>query len=260
MRISNPRRTAQWIYARTRLLDLELVHPVISENVSWRALAVVLHQELHPNQTVYVLIDARAVLDSSGKPFVGLAGSDLSSLPVRQSTTTTMVVSFAELVQLAGRNASFRIALRAKAEVLCGKNTMIRKGLQIGHNDCPNAGLDKSRAYMKGNLDFISATKCSLDDIRDVLANNRRWQGVRTGQISNVDLVSLSGPTSMVHRRPVSSSCFALERRCFVQAPQRLCWIPPTLLSWTERQSSFSQSSLRRWAYSILHSIPMRSR
>ena len=122
------------------------------------------------------------------------------------------VVSFAEPVQLAGRNVSFRIALRAKAEVLCGKNTMIRKGLQIGHNDSPNVGLDKSRAYMKGNLDFISATKCSLDDIREVLANNRRWQGVRTGQISNVDLVSPSGPTSMVHRRPVSSSCFALEK------------------------------------------------
>ena len=35
---------------------------------------VVLDQELHPNQTVYVLIDARAVLDSS-KLFVGLAGT-----------------------------------------------------------------------------------------------------------------------------------------------------------------------------------------
>ena len=33
----------------------------------------------------------------------------------------------------------------------------IRKGLQIGHNDCPNAGLDKSRAFMEGNLGFIFA-------------------------------------------------------------------------------------------------------
>ena len=51
---------------------------------------------------------------------------------------------------------------------------MIRRGLQIGHKDCPNAGLDKSRADMKGNLDFIFATKCSLNDIREVWANNRR--------------------------------------------------------------------------------------
>ena len=84
-----------------------------------------------------------------------------------------MVVSFAEPVQLAGMNVSFRIALPVKAEVLCGKNTMFQKGLQIGHNDCPNAELDKSRADMKGNLDLIFATKCSLDDIREVLANNK---------------------------------------------------------------------------------------
>ena len=64
---------------------------------------------------------------------------------------------------------------------------MIGKGLQVGHNDCPNAGLDKLRAYMKGNLGFIFATNCSLDDIREVLANNKRWQGAGTGQISNVD-------------------------------------------------------------------------
>ena len=53
---------------------------------------------------------------------------------------------------------------------------MNRKDLQIGHNDCPNAGLEKLRAYMKENLGFICATNCSLDDIREVLANNRRWQ------------------------------------------------------------------------------------
>ena len=45
------------------------VHPAISEDVSWRTLVVVLDQELHPNQTV---------LDSSGKLFVGVAGSDFN--------------------------------------------------------------------------------------------------------------------------------------------------------------------------------------
>ena len=43
------------------------VNPVTSENVSWRILAVVLDQELHPNQTVYTLIDAKVVPDSSGQ-------------------------------------------------------------------------------------------------------------------------------------------------------------------------------------------------
>ena len=114
------------------------VHPVTSENVLVRTLVVEMDQELHPNQIVYVLIDARAVLDSTGKPFVGLAGSDFNFAVAEQvivpngtvtfpageaSTTTTIVVSFAEPVQLAGGNASFRIALRGRAELLCGKNT-----------------------------------------------------------------------------------------------------------------------------------------
>ena len=127
-------------------------------------------QELHPNQNVYVLIDARAVLDSSGRPSVGLAGSDFNFAVAEQvivpsdtvtfpagkaSTTTTIVVSFAEPLQLAGGNVFFRIALWVRAEVLCGKNTMIRKGLQIGHKDCHKAGWDNLRAHMKGNLGFI---------------------------------------------------------------------------------------------------------
>ena len=45
------------------------VRPVNS--VLWRTMVVVLDQELYPNQTVYVLVGARAVL--GGKPFVVLA-------------------------------------------------------------------------------------------------------------------------------------------------------------------------------------------
>ena len=114
------------------------VHPVTSENVSWRTLVVVMDQELHPNRTVYILIDARAVLDSCGNPFVVLAGRDVNFAVTEQvivpngtvtfpageaSPTTTIVVSFAEPVQLGDRNASLRIALWSRAEVLCGKNT-----------------------------------------------------------------------------------------------------------------------------------------
>ena len=152
------------------------VHPASSETVSWRTLVVV-DQELHPNQTVYVVMDAGAVLDPGGKTFVGLAGrvvncavaeqvvvpNDTVPFPAGEaSPTTTMVVSFAEPAQLADGNASFRVALRGGAEVLCGKNPMIPKGLQIGHNDCPNAGLNKSRAYMKGNLGFIFCDQLSI--------------------------------------------------------------------------------------------------
>ena len=65
------------------------VHPVTSEDASWSTLVVVLDQELHPNQTVYTLIDARAVLDSSGNPFVGLAVTSI--LPWQSKLSFRMV-------------------------------------------------------------------------------------------------------------------------------------------------------------------------
>merc|ERR1719213_1474703 len=48
-----------------------------------------------------------------------------------------------------------------------GKNTLIRKGLSIGHERHPEAGLDKIAAALKGNIGFIFATSASLDDIRE---------------------------------------------------------------------------------------------
>ena len=70
------------------------VHPVTSENVSWRTLVVVLDQELHPNQTVHILIDARAVRDSSGNPFVGLAGRDVNFVVAEQVIVPNGSVAF----------------------------------------------------------------------------------------------------------------------------------------------------------------------
>ena len=55
---------------------------------------------------------------------------------------------------------------------------------------------------MKANLGFILATHCFLDDIREVVANNRRCQGARARQISNVDLGLISGPTGMGPSQP----------------------------------------------------------
>ena len=88
---------------------------------------------------------------------------------------------------------------------------------------------------MKENLGFIFATNCSSGDIREVLANNRRWQGATAGQISNVDLVLPSGPTGM---DPSQTSFFQLlnigtQMKTLLKsmpgdpmqrkAPQRLC-------------------------------------
>ena len=101
-----------------------------------------------------------------------------------------------------------RVALLGKAEVLRGKNTMIQKGLQIGHNEYADVDLGKLRAYMKGNLGFIFAT----DEIRDVLAENRRWQGAKRDKSLMLILYCHRDRLVWIHLRRVSSSCSALEQ------------------------------------------------
>jgi len=90
-----------------------------------------------------------------------------------------------------------RIELRGKATVLMGKNTMIRKALQIGHERHPEAGMDKLRAAVNGNIGFIFANNCSLDEIREVLNKHTRQSAAKSGQVSVVDWFIPSGPTGM---------------------------------------------------------------
>merc|ERR1719330_810072 len=74
---------------------------------------------------------------------------------------------------------------------------MIRKGLALGHEDYPEAGLDKLRAEIRGNRGFIFATNCTLDDIRACLKKHRLGAAAKTGQTSMVDWHIASGPTGM---------------------------------------------------------------
>ncbi|OLP96908.1 60S acidic ribosomal protein P0 [Symbiodinium microadriaticum] len=90
-----------------------------------------------------------------------------------------------------------RMDLRGRAIVLMGKNTMIRKALEIGHEQHPEAGLDKLRAAIQGNRGFIFATNCTLDDIRECLAKHTRQSAAKSGQTSIVDWFIPSGPTGM---------------------------------------------------------------
>jgi large subunit ribosomal protein LP0 len=90
-----------------------------------------------------------------------------------------------------------RIELRGQAVVLMGKNTMIRKALDMGHEQHPEAGMDKLRASMVGNIGFIFATNCQLDDIREVIKKHRVPAAAKAGQLSNVAISLPSGPTGM---------------------------------------------------------------
>jgi len=90
-----------------------------------------------------------------------------------------------------------RMELRGRAVVLMGKNTMIRKALSIGHEKHPDAGMDKLRAAIYGNIGFIFATNCTLDDIRTTLGKHVRDSAAKAFQTSLVNLSLPSGPTGM---------------------------------------------------------------
>merc|ERR550534_1601871 len=92
---------------------------------------------------------------------------------------------------------NIRMELRGHAVVLMGKNTMIRKALEFGHAKHPDAGLDKLRASIQGNIGFIFATNCTLDDIRGVLKKHTRLSAAKSGQVSNVALNLPAGPTGI---------------------------------------------------------------
>merc|ERR1719379_2323740 len=74
---------------------------------------------------------------------------------------------------------------------------MIRKALEFGHAKHPEAGMDKLRAAINGNMGFIFATNCTLDHIREVLKKHTRLAAAKSGQVSMVNMNLPSGPTGM---------------------------------------------------------------
>merc|ERR1719324_379464 len=74
---------------------------------------------------------------------------------------------------------------------------MIRKGLEIGHSRHPECGMDKLRSIMVGNIGFIFATNCTLDDIRGIISQYKVMSAAKAGQIAIVDWTIPSGPTGM---------------------------------------------------------------
>lgn len=90
-----------------------------------------------------------------------------------------------------------RLDLRGKAEVLCGKNTMIRTAIRNKHAEDPSLGLDSVLSAVNGNIGFIFAKSCSLDFIREILQKHRVSKAAKTGVLAPIDVVIPSGPTGM---------------------------------------------------------------
>jgi large subunit ribosomal protein LP0 len=89
---------------------------------------------------------------------------------------------------------TIRKNLRGKAEVLMGKNTMIRK--VIKGNLGKNPLLESLVPYVRGNIGFIF-TSGDLNEIRTSVNNERVSAPARVGSLSPCDVIVPKGPTGL---------------------------------------------------------------
>lgn len=98
--------------------------------------------------------------------------------------------------------AEIRVALRGKAQVLMGKNTMIRTALRSKLQDMPQ--LETLLPLVKLNVGFIF---CGVDpcEIRNIINQHKVPAPARQGVLAPVDVFIPAGPTGM---DPGSTSFF----------------------------------------------------
>jgi len=78
-----------------------------------------------------------------------------------------------------------RIGMRGRAEILMGKNTMIRKAIRGHLNNMPE--LEKLMPHIVGNVGFVF-TREDLSDIRDLLLANRKEAPAKAGALAPIDV------------------------------------------------------------------------
>merc|ERR1712142_1359002 len=87
-----------------------------------------------------------------------------------------------------------RIALRGKAVVLMGKNTMMRKAIR-GHLEV-NPDLERLIPFIKMNVGFVF-TKEDLIDVRDMLLANKVKAPAKAGALAPLDVIVPAQNTGM---------------------------------------------------------------
>lgn len=87
-----------------------------------------------------------------------------------------------------------RKALRGEAEILMGKNTMMRKVIRDYVAENPGTPIAQLEDVCKGNVGFVF-TNSDLASVRETLESNVRPAPARVGAIAPIDVVVPKGPT-----------------------------------------------------------------
>lgn len=93
-----------------------------------------------------------------------------------------------------GQLQNTRRALRGLAEVLMGKNTMMRKIIREYEEENPGTAAGKLVTCCKGNVGFVF-TNGDLGEVREILESNVRPAPARVGSIAPSSVVVPKGPT-----------------------------------------------------------------
>jgi len=87
-----------------------------------------------------------------------------------------------------------RVALRGKAVVLMGKNTMVRRALRTILSEYPQ--LERLLPYVRGNIGFVF-TIGDLKEVRDLITANKVAAPARAGALAPKDVTVPAGNTGM---------------------------------------------------------------
>jgi large subunit ribosomal protein LP0 len=87
-----------------------------------------------------------------------------------------------------------RIALRGKAELLMGKNTLWRK--VIREHAANNPQLDALLPHVWGNIGFVFTNK-DLKEIREIVLKNKVPAAAKSGSFAPIDVFIPPGPTGL---------------------------------------------------------------
>jgi len=87
-----------------------------------------------------------------------------------------------------------RIALRGKAELLMGKNTLMRK--VVREHVARNPQLDALLPHIWGNIGFVF-TNSDLKEVRDIVLKNKVPAAAKSGSNAPIDVFIPPGPTGL---------------------------------------------------------------
>lgn len=89
---------------------------------------------------------------------------------------------------------STRSGLRGTAEVLMGKNTMMRKCIREYEEENPGSPIIQLESMCRGNVGFVF-TNGDLSEVRSILESNVRPAPAKVGSVAPCDVVVPKGPT-----------------------------------------------------------------